>query len=105
MSQVHDVNDLNFEREVLESPTPVLLDCSAAWCGPCKALLPVLETLASEGKGAFKVAKLDVDEAPAVATRLGIRGMPTLLVFQDGHELRRRVGAASKSALLAMLTG
>jgi thioredoxin 1 len=103
MSEVREINDLNFETEVLQSDTPFLLDFGAAWCGPCKALKPVLEALAIEHAGSLKVGKIDVDLSPDVATRFGIRGMPTLVVFRAGSEVRRRVGAGSKSALLALI--
>lgn len=99
MTSVLEINDLNFEREVLQSDKPFLLDFTATWCGPCKALAPVLEALAAETAGAVRVGKLDIDSSPDVATRLGIRGAPTLVVFRDGKEVKRRVGAGSKSAL------
>lgn len=98
------VNDLNFEQEVLKSDKPVLLDFSAVWCMPCKAIAPLINELADETVGTYKVAKLDIDESPATATQYEIRGVPTLLAFKDGKVVARHVGAnTTKSRLKAML--
>jgi len=105
MSQVREINELNFDTEVLGASTPVLLDFTAAWCGPCKAMTPALEALAEETHGTLVVGKVDVDTSPDLASRFGVRGMPTLVVLRDGHEVKRRVGAANKAALLALVRG
>jgi thioredoxin 1 len=102
-SRVLVVDDTNFEALVLASKEPVLLDFTAAWCGPCKVIAPILETLAHEHAGTFKVAKIDIDASPATAIRFGIRGAPTLVAIRDGQEVRRRIGAGSKSTLLALM--
>jgi len=99
VTHVLEINELDFETEVLEADLPFLLDFTATWCGPCKALAPVLEALATETQGALKVGKVDLDSAPALATRYGIRGAPTLLVFRGGREVQRQVGAGTKSSL------
>ncbi len=100
------VNDLNFQKEILESDKPVLLDFTATWCGPCRAIAPMIDELANETVGQYKVAKLDIDEAPATAAKFGIRGVPTLLAFKGGKEIGRHVGAnTSKAKLKALLTG
>ena len=105
-ANVVTVNDLNFESEILKSDKPVLLDFTATWCGPCKAIAPMIDELANETAGTYKVAKLDIDEAPATAAKFGIRGVPTLLAFKDGKEVARHVGAnTSKAKLKAMLAG
>ena len=103
MTHVCEINELNFDEEVLASERPVLLNFSNQWCGPCKSLAPVLEGLAAENLSTLKVGKLDIDGSPSLATRFGIRGAPTLLVFRDGKEVSRRLGAGSKGALLALL--
>jgi thioredoxin 1 len=98
------VNDVNFENEVLKSDKPVLIDFAATWCGPCKLIAPMIEELANETVGTYKIAKLDIDEAPATASKLGIRGVPTVVAFKDGKEVARHVGAnTNKSKLKAML--
>jgi thioredoxin 1 len=98
------INDLNFEIEVLKSEKPFLLDFTATWCGPCKAIAPMVDEIADETAGQFKIGSLDIDEAPATAARFGIRGVPTLLAFKDGKEVARHVGAnTSKAKLKAML--
>jgi thioredoxin 1 len=99
MSELHEINELNFDTEVLQSEQPFLLDFTATWCGPCKALTPVLEGLARETRGLLKVGKIDIDSSPNIASRFGIRGAPTLLVFQGGREIKRRVGAGNKRML------
>jgi len=96
---LEEINDLNFDTEVLGSKQPFLLDFSATWCGPCKALQPLLEGLAREQQGRLRIGKLDIDDSPAVAARLGVRGAPTLVLFQDGRELARKLGFANKQAL------
>jgi thioredoxin 1 len=100
---VVEVNDLNFEREVLQSSTPVLVDFTATWCGPCRQLAPIVDEIAEEASGEFKVAKLDIDQAPAVTQRYGIRGVPTVIAFRGGEPAGRQVGLANKKTLLALV--
>jgi thioredoxin 1 len=100
---VLEINDLNFDTEVLKSPVPFLLDFSAVWCGPCKVLGPVVEKLADEYQGKVRVGKLDIDDSPGVATKFGIRGVPTVLVFKEGKESGRHVGVTNKETLLKLV--
>ena len=102
-ANVLEINDLNFETEVLKSQVPFLLDFSAVWCGPCRVLAPVVEKVADEYQGKARVGKLDIDDSPAVASKFGIRGVPTVLVFKDGKEAGRHVGVTSKDVLVKML--
>lgn len=87
------VTDASFEQEVLKSSEPVLVDFHAKWCGPCKAMAPALEQVASEMKGKVKVVKVDVDENPGVTGTYGIRAMPTLLMFKGGKVTAQHTGA------------
>ncbi|HIJ58949.1 MAG TPA: thioredoxin TrxC [Deltaproteobacteria bacterium] len=91
-----DVTDQTFSREVLSFSGPVLLDCWAPWCGPCKMVAPVLEQLASEYAGRLKIAKLNVDENPATASKYGIQSIPTMLLFKNGSLVNSLVGALPK---------
>jgi thioredoxin 1 len=91
---VLDINDGNFEQQVLKSDQTFLLDFSATWCGTCKAITPVVDKLADEGVGRYRVGKLDIDDSPGVARQFGIRGVPTLIVFRNGKEAGRHVGAS-----------
>ncbi|MGK3991927.1 thioredoxin [Sorangium sp. So ce1024] len=100
---VIEVNDLNFAREVLETDTPVLVDFSASWCAPCKRLAPIVDEIADETAGQVKVVKLDVDESPAAAKQFGIRGLPTVVAFQNGQPVNRHVGLTTKKTLLALV--
>ncbi len=93
------LNDQDFRREVLEAEGPVLVDFTAAWCGPCRALTPALEALASEYKGRVKVTKLDVDANQETPQQYGIRSMPTLLFFKQGKVVGQIVGAVPKARL------
>ena len=91
-----NVTDGTFNHEILSFPGPVLLDCWAPWCGPCRMVAPALEKLASEYAGRVKIAKLNVDENPVTASNYGIKSIPTMLIFKNGREIERLVGALPK---------
>ena len=93
------VTDASFAAEVEHSPVPVLLDAWAPWCGPCQMIAPVVDQLATELAGQARVAKLNVDENPVTASRLGVRSIPMLLVFKGGREVDRIVGVQPKSEI------
>lgn len=100
---IQHVTDDTFEPEVLKSTLPVLVDYWAEWCGPCKAIAPVLEELAKEYSGKLKIAKVDVDSNTEVPKKYNIRGIPTLMLFKNGNMEAMKVGAMSKSQLTAFL--
>ena len=100
---VKEVNDSNFEAQVLQADQPVLVDFWAEWCGPCRALAPTVDAVAKEYDGRAKVVKLNVDESPATAQRYGIRGIPTLVLFNQGGEAHRLVGFTSKETITDMI--
>src|SRR5688572_187023 len=99
MSKPIEVSDQEFHARVLESDKPVLVDFWAPWCGPCRMVAPVLEELAGEYEGRMTIAKVNTDEQMETAGRLGIRGIPTLILFAGGREVERIVGAVPKHAL------
>jgi len=101
--QILYLTDDTFEKEVIKSSNPVLVDYWAEWCGPCKMIAPILEEVASEYTGKVKIAKLNIDENPQTPPRYGIRGIPTLMLFKDGNVEATKVGALSKSQLTAFL--
>jgi len=103
MKSTIEINEANFETEVLKASQPVVVDFWAEWCGPCKMLAPVLDELAREQSGRVKIAKINVDDNPGLAARYGIRSIPTLLYFTGGELRGQTIGAVGKQAILAKL--
>ena len=100
---IKHVSDASFDDDVLKSSTPVLVDCWAEWCGPCKSIAPILDDLSKQYDGKLRIAKLNVDENSAVPGKFGIRAIPTLLLFKDGQLAATKVGAVSKAQLTAFI--
>jgi thioredoxin 1 len=103
-ANITDVTDANFEQEVLQSSTPVLVDFWAGWCGPCKALSPVVDEVAQQFTGKLKVMKMDVDRNASTPMRYGIRGIPALLFFKDGKVAEQIVGFVPKDTIEKSVT-
>lgn len=93
----------NFDAEVVQSQTPVLVDFFATWCGPCRALSPVVHEIADDRAGRLKVCTCDIDQQPALASRFGVMSVPTLILFKDGKAVETMVGAQPKARLLASI--
>lgn len=98
------VTDETFERDVLQSDKPVLVDFWAEWCGPCKQIAPALEQIAEELKGEVTIAKVNIEDSPTVPTRYGVRGIPTMMVFRDGMMASMKMGAMPKQKILEWLS-
>jgi thioredoxin 1 len=105
MSNVKEVTDGTFESEVVNSKTPVLIDFYATWCGPCKMMAPILDEVAKDYDGKLKVVKIDVDASGETAANCGVTAMPTFVMFKNGQEVWRRMGAAPKAAFVSELQG
>ena len=105
MSEAVVVTEDTFAKEVLESEIPVLVDFWAAWCGPCRAVAPVLDQIASEQEGKLRIAKVNVDENPGLAAQYRITSIPAMKVFKGGEEVREIIGAMPKPAIEEHLNG
>jgi thioredoxin 1 len=103
MATTFDVTDATFQKEVLESDKPVLVDFWADWCGPCRMIAPHVKAIAEEYSGTLRVAKMDVDDNPAVPGRYGIVGIPTLMLFKGGQVVERITGALPKDRIVAQV--
>jgi thioredoxin 1 len=100
----NQITDGSFEQDVLQSDIPVLIDFWAPWCGPCRAMGPVIDELAEEFAGQVKIVKMNVDENSATPGKYGIRAIPTLILFKDGEVVDQSTGAVSKSSIKEMIT-
>ena len=104
-SRVVHGSDASFQGDVLGAGTPVLVDFWAEWCGPCRAIAPLLEDVANERRESLKVVKVNVDESPETASRYGVRSIPTLILFKDGKPQSQRVGSLRRVELDALVDG
>lgn len=104
MGSISQLTESTFDEEVAGSTEPVLVDFWAEWCGPCKMVAPILEEIATEQAGKVRVAKVNVDENPGLATKFNVMSIPTMIVFKDGKEAQRLIGARGKPQLLEDLT-
>ena len=100
---VKEITDSSFETEVMKSDVPVLVDFWAEWCGPCRMMTPVVESVAQKFAGTAKIVKLNVDDNPSVTQRFGIKGIPTMIVFRGGKEAERLVGATNEQAVARII--
>jgi len=100
---ITQVTDASFERDVLKSTEPVLVDYWAEWCAPCKQIAPHLEQIATEFAGRVRIAKVNIDDNPVTPTRFGVRGIPTLMLFKNGQVAATKVGALPKTKLTAWI--
>ncbi len=98
-----EITDKNFEQEVLQSDIPVLVDFWAAWCGPCRAIAPVIDEIANDYAGKIKVGKCNVDENPQTPSKFGIRAIPTLIFFKNGNVVEQITGAVAKSQIASVI--
>jgi len=103
MNEPININETSFEKAVLQSPVPVLVDFWAAWCGPCKMIAPLLDEIAKESEGRFRIAKVNIDDDPALMQRFNVRAVPTLLFFNNGELRDQLVGGAPKKTILEKL--
>lgn len=101
---ISTVSDATFDSEVLKSSVPVLIDFWAPWCGPCKAIAPIVDELAGEYAGKLKIVKMNVDENPRTPAQYGVRGIPNLILFKDGTVQQQIVGAVPKATLVKAIT-
>ena len=100
---VREFNEGNFDNEVLKSDVPVLVDFTATWCGPCKALAPIVEKVANEYEGKVKVGKLDIDANADITRQYGVRSVPTVLIFKGGQKIGQHVGLTTRDKLVGLL--
>ena len=103
MSKLSPISDSSFESEVVNSTVPVLVDFWAEWCGPCKMLAPVLDSVVDHYAGRLKIVKLNVDDNQETTPKFGVRGIPTLILFKDGEVAATKVGALTKAQLMEFL--
>ncbi|MBP5343611.1 MAG: thioredoxin [Alphaproteobacteria bacterium] len=96
---MEQVNDMNFEQEVLKSDKPVLVDFFATWCGPCRQMLPIADELSESMKDKVKIVKMDVDDAPETPEKYGIQSIPTMILFKNGQNITEHHGACTKAEL------
>ncbi|MES2216880.1 MAG: thioredoxin [Pseudomonadota bacterium] len=104
-TNISAITDASFEKDVVDSTLPVLVDFWAEWCGPCKAIAPLLADFAQQYDGKLKIVKLDVDANPTTPPKFGVRGIPTLIIFKDGQVQATQVGMLNKSELASFIEG